>query len=69
MGDEKGNKKMILAKGNAIKGTNKLTGVSNEWTSALITEKLNLKLLKSFKPGIVKEETYYIYAIQEMPVE
>ena len=63
---DKGNKRIILAKGNAISGVNQQTGKSTEWTSGPMTERLNLSLLKSFKPGIVKDEMYYIYSVDEI---
>lgn len=56
-------KRIILVKDLPIYMTFNDTGESVLWEDAQFTDSLNLRLLTSIPPGIVKDERYYIYSV------
>ena len=62
---QEGHTQMILVKDNPIKLVWDDTGEEELWKDAMLTESLNLRLLTHVEPGVVKDEDYYIYAIEE----
>ncbi len=60
-----GHKRMILIKDLPIKMTFTDNGETVLWENAALTDSLNLKLLTTIPPGIVQDEQYYIYSIDE----
>ena len=62
---QQGHTQMILVKDNPIKLVWDDTGEEELWKDAMLTESLNLRLLTHVEPGVVKDEDYYIYAIEE----
>lgn len=63
---KQGHKRMIYVKDVPIKMTFDDTGESVLWENAMLTDSLNLRLLTTIPPGIVADETYYIYTVEEM---
>ncbi|HUR31063.1 MAG TPA: hypothetical protein VMZ69_06495, partial [Saprospiraceae bacterium] len=59
-------KSILLVKDLPIFMTFQDTGESILWEDAQLTDSLNMKLLKTIEPGIVEDETYFIYLIQEI---
>jgi hypothetical protein len=60
-----GKKRMIMIKDRPVMLTYDDTGESILWEDAMMTDQLNLKLLTKIDPGIVADESYYIYSIDE----
>lgn len=61
-----GSKQMLLVKDTPIMLRYDDTGETIPWSNARLTDSLNLKFLAKVDPGIVKDETYYIYSVDEM---
>ena len=61
-----GLKKILLVKDLPLKMTFNDTGETVPWINDLLTENLNMQLLATIEPGIVHDEVYYIYLIQEI---
>ena len=60
-----GFKEFILVKDNPVMLVWDDTGERELWKDAMMTAELNLRLLKHVEPGVVKDEEYYIYVIEE----
>lgn len=66
---KQGHKRMVYVKDLPIKMTFDDTGESVLWENAMLTDSLNLRLLTTIPPGIVADETYYIYTVEEMFIQ
>jgi hypothetical protein len=64
MGKDKN--RVILAKSNEITKTYNDTGEQVPWDQGMVTDSLNMTLLTTIEPGIVEDETYYIYAVDRV---
>ena len=64
--NRQGLKQILLVKDLPLKMTFNDTGETVPWINDLLTERLNMQLLATIEPGIVHDEVYYIYLIQEI---
>ncbi len=60
-----GHKQIILVKSSPILMTFDDTGESIPWEEGELSDLLVMKLLTTIHPGIVQDEVYYIYSIEE----
>jgi hypothetical protein len=61
-----GHKRLILVKDIPILMSFTDSEETIPWEDGMMTETLNLKLLKTIDPGIVHDEKYYIYSVDEV---
>lgn len=59
----KGNQRIVLLKNTQIMKTYHDTGESEPWLEGMLTDSLSMQLLTTIDPGIVEDETYYIYLV------
>lgn len=64
--NQQGHKKIILVKSSEIKMTFQDTGESIPWTEGNLTDWLTMTLIHKVEPGIVKDEKYFIYSIDQI---
>jgi hypothetical protein len=64
--NRKEHKRIILVKDFPILKTYDDTGESVPWDEGMMTDSLSLTLLTSIKPGIVNDEQYFIYSVDEV---
>lgn len=67
--NQQGQKKMLLVMSSPIQRTSAATGESVPWKDTMLTDKLRMTLASSFRPGIVEDEKYFIYLIEETGVQ
>ncbi len=64
--NETGQKKIILIRSTPIQMTYEDTGESVPWTEGNLTDWLVMTLIHKVEPGIVSDEKYFIYSIDEV---
>jgi hypothetical protein len=60
-----GRKQVLLVKNNPVMLVWDDTGEREPWKDAMLTDQLNLRLLHHVEPGVVKNEEFYIYLVEE----
>ncbi len=64
--NNKGQKKIILIRSTPIFMTFQDTGEQTPWTEGNLTDWLEMTLIHKVEPGVVKDEKYFIYSIDEI---
>ncbi|MBK9984748.1 MAG: hypothetical protein IPP15_20700 [Saprospiraceae bacterium] len=64
MGKDKN--RVILAKSNEITKTYNDNGQQEPWIDGMVTDSMSMTLLTKIEPGIVEDETYFIYAVDRV---
>ncbi len=67
--DKKGTKRMLLITDNQPNFVDPVTHENKPLEEGMITNELYLKLLKRVDPGIVADEKYFIYLVEDRPMQ